>query len=122
MSDQCYQSLRGKLEARTARVGVVGLGYVGLPLAEAFASAGYTVCGFDIDSQKIDALNRGESYIRHIDSERHPFQERAQRSYKFLALRLVVQMLAGKRQIAHAPRRSPIEVAKVPTWWPRHGG
>jgi UDP-N-acetyl-D-glucosamine dehydrogenase len=59
-----------RLRTRTAAVGVVGLGYVGLPLAEAFASAGYTVVGYDIDPLKVDALNRGESYIRHISAER----------------------------------------------------
>jgi UDP-N-acetyl-D-glucosamine dehydrogenase len=59
-----------RIRTRTATVGVVGLGYVGLPLAEAFALAGYQVLGFDTDSRKIDALGRGESYIRHIDSVR----------------------------------------------------
>ena len=50
------------------RVGVVGLGYVGLPLALQFASAGVEVLGFDVDQEKIKRLNRGESYIRHIKS------------------------------------------------------
>jgi UDP-N-acetyl-D-glucosamine dehydrogenase len=59
-----------RVRTRTAAVGVVGLGYVGLPLAEAFADVGYSVVGYDIDAHKIDALQRGESYIRHIDGER----------------------------------------------------
>jgi UDP-N-acetyl-D-glucosamine dehydrogenase len=58
--------LAARLEARTARVAVVGLGYVGLPLAETFAWAGYPVLGFDVDEEKIAKLERGESYIGHI--------------------------------------------------------
>src|SRR5262249_28477601 len=64
------QGLLARLEARAARVAVVGLGYVGLPLAETFAWAGYPVLGFDIDPAKIDMLRRGESYIGHICPER----------------------------------------------------
>ena len=52
--------------ARTARVGIIGLGYVGLPLARAFAEAGYPVLGFDTDPAKVGRLARGESYIGHI--------------------------------------------------------
>lgn len=64
------QELQARIEARTARVVVVGLGYVGLPLAETFAAAGYPVLGFDIDPEKVSKLNRGESYIGHICPER----------------------------------------------------
>jgi UDP-N-acetyl-D-glucosamine dehydrogenase len=59
-----------RIKDRTARVAVVGLGYVGLPLAETFAWGGYPVLGFDIDADKVCKLNRGESYIGHICSER----------------------------------------------------
>src|SRR5262245_31524394 len=62
--------LTAHIEARTARVVVVGLGYVGLPLAETFCWAGYPVLGFDIDTTKIEKLRRGESYIGHICPER----------------------------------------------------
>jgi UDP-N-acetyl-D-glucosamine dehydrogenase len=62
--------LMERIRTRTAEVGIVGLGYVGLPLAEAFAECGFTVRGFDIDEEKVVRLNRGESYIRHIPSER----------------------------------------------------
>jgi UDP-N-acetyl-D-glucosamine dehydrogenase len=62
--------LQARIEARTARVVVVGLGYVGLPLAETFAAQGYPVLGFDIDAEKVRRLNRGESYIGHICPER----------------------------------------------------
>jgi UDP-N-acetyl-D-glucosamine dehydrogenase len=64
------QRLTSRIKDRTAEIGVVGLGYVGLPLAEAFAGSGFTVRGFDIDDEKVVRLNRGESYIRHISSER----------------------------------------------------
>src|SRR4051794_32293063 len=64
------EQLASRLELRTARVAVVGLGYVGLPLAETFASAGYTVVGFDIDPKKVNMLRTGQSYIGHISAER----------------------------------------------------
>jgi UDP-N-acetyl-D-glucosamine dehydrogenase len=56
-------SLIERLGARTARIGVVGLGYVGLPLAMACARAGFATIGFDIDPRKAERLNRGDSYI-----------------------------------------------------------
>lgn len=62
--------LAGRIELRTARVVVVGLGYVGLPLAETFAWGGFPVLGFDIDEDKVTKLLQGESYIGHICSER----------------------------------------------------
>src|SRR5688500_332011 len=65
MSTQLIDSIR----ARSARVGVVGLGYVGLPLAVEFARAGYTVTGIDLATAKVDAINRGESYIPDIHSK-----------------------------------------------------
>ncbi len=51
---------------RTRSMGVIGLGYVGLPLARTFFDAGFTVTGFDIDPNKVKTLNRGRSYIGHI--------------------------------------------------------
>ncbi len=59
--------LRNKIESRTALVGIIGLGYVGLPLALTFAEQGFPVLGFDIDSQKVDALHGGNAYIKHLD-------------------------------------------------------
>jgi UDP-N-acetyl-D-glucosamine dehydrogenase len=58
------------IEERRAPVGVIGLGYVGLPLALALAEKGFSVLGFDVDHRKVDALVSGESYIRHIAAER----------------------------------------------------
>ena len=62
-----------RIESREAVVGIIGLGYVGLPLAMTFSRAGFRALGFDIDEAKTRALNRGESYIGHI-----PAQEVAQ--------------------------------------------
>ena len=59
-----------KVETGTAVVGVIGQGYVGLPLALVFCEAGLRVIGFDVDAKKIHALERGESYIKHIGPER----------------------------------------------------
>jgi UDP-N-acetyl-D-glucosamine dehydrogenase len=61
--------LRHRLADRTARIGIVGLGYVGLPLTVAFGEAGFEVVGFDVDPAKVERLNGGESYIRHVPSE-----------------------------------------------------
>ncbi len=58
--------LQRKLEDKTAQVGVIGLGYVGLPLALLFARKGFPTTGFDIDPAKVEKLERGESYISHI--------------------------------------------------------
>jgi UDP-N-acetyl-D-glucosamine dehydrogenase len=60
------QQLMEKLQTRQAKVGIVGLGYVGLPLAVAFAEAGFEVLGIDLDARKVEQLNRGESYIPDI--------------------------------------------------------
>src|SRR5262245_58343562 len=59
-------ALHEKLVQRTARVGVIGLGYVGLPLAVDFARAGFRATGIDLDPRKVDAINRGESYIQDV--------------------------------------------------------
>ncbi len=62
--------LLGRIEASTARVGTIGLGYVGLPLAVEFAEAGLAVTGFDLSAEKIAALQRGESYVGDVPSGR----------------------------------------------------
>lgn len=60
------QDLRNRIAERRAIIGIIGLGYVGLPLARAFAEKGFPVLGFDVDPAKVEALNRGSSYIGHI--------------------------------------------------------
>jgi len=71
MSDKVAlaDSLEKRFRAHEATIGVVGMGYVGLPLARAFAGQGFSVVGFDIDPAKVEALNAGRSYIHHISSE-----------------------------------------------------
>jgi UDP-N-acetyl-D-glucosamine dehydrogenase len=59
-----------RVKSRSAVIGVIGQGYVGLPLALAFGEAGFRTLGFDVDAEKIAALQRGESYIQHLGSER----------------------------------------------------
>ena len=62
-------SLKSKIESNKAVVGVIGLGYVGLPLLAAFHRAGFPTLGFDVDPHKIDALKKGESYLKHLGPE-----------------------------------------------------
>ena len=68
-SNSTELALRERILSRKACVGIIGLGYVGLPLALAFARKGFQVLGFDLDPAKVDQLNSGESYIGHISSE-----------------------------------------------------
>jgi UDP-N-acetyl-D-glucosamine dehydrogenase len=63
-------TLLDRIAAKEAVVGICGLGYVGLPLALTFCQKGFPVIGFDIDRRKIDAIAKGESYIKHISAER----------------------------------------------------
>jgi len=70
VTNKLFQELMDRLEKRTARVAVIGLGYVGLPLADTFAAKGYPVIGFDVDPDKVRMLEAGKSYIGHIPSER----------------------------------------------------
>ncbi len=64
-----YVNLLRKIEKREAVVGIIGLGYVGLPLAIHFGQQGFNVIGFDVDERKIDMLFKGKSYIKHIQME-----------------------------------------------------
>jgi UDP-N-acetyl-D-glucosamine dehydrogenase len=64
MSNQLAQ----KIQDKSALVGIIGLGYVGLPLMSAFVRAGFRTIGFDVDQNKVDMLRAGKSYIKHIDS------------------------------------------------------
>jgi len=61
--------LREKIEARKALIGIIGLGYVGLPLAREFLKKGFKIVGFDMDTAKVRRINAGESYIKHIPGD-----------------------------------------------------
>ena len=61
--------LERKLSDKTAVVGVIGLGYVGLPLAVAFAQAGLKVIGFDVQAERVAAVSQGESYVTGINGK-----------------------------------------------------
>jgi UDP-N-acetyl-D-glucosamine dehydrogenase len=73
--------LRAKIEARTAKIGIVGMGYVGLPLSLLFSERGFAVTGLDIDPVKVQALNSGKSYIYRIPET----EIAAARAHKFSA-------------------------------------
>ena len=64
-----HVALIEKLSSKNAIIGIVGLGYVGLPLMLRYTEVGYKVIGFDIDPTKTEKLNKGESYIEHIPSQ-----------------------------------------------------
>jgi UDP-N-acetyl-D-glucosamine dehydrogenase len=78
------RELLSAIEGRRAKVGIIGLGYVGLPLACLFAENDFPTTGFDIDPEKVKALNGGKSYIRHIPASRI---RKARKSGKFVASR-----------------------------------
>lgn len=69
-SERAVSQLLQQLDQRRARIGIIGLGYVGLPLACLFAEKGFATTGFDIDPAKVTALNAGRSYIKHIPGKR----------------------------------------------------
>lgn len=62
-------SLKTKIIQKKAKIGIVGLGYVGLPLAVTFAQAGFNILGFDIKKARVDAVNKRESYIQDVNSQ-----------------------------------------------------
>jgi len=79
-----YRNLKQKLLSDEARVGVVGLGYVGLPLASALHGGGLRVLGFDVDERKIEMLERGEAYLEHLGAQ---MSESLAQSSRFSATR-----------------------------------
>jgi UDP-N-acetyl-D-glucosamine dehydrogenase len=65
-----FNNLKEKIKSKKVVIGIIGLGYVGLPLVIRYANAGFNVIGFDVDSKKIEKLNQGQSYIEHIPSKK----------------------------------------------------
>lgn len=76
-----YPMLLSKLENKTATIGIVGLGYVGLPLAKAVLDAGYRVIGFDVDVSKVEKLKAGQNYLKHLGDD---FSRKMASSDRFL--------------------------------------
>jgi UDP-N-acetyl-D-glucosamine dehydrogenase len=68
MTVNYHELLTQKFQTHTARVAIIGLGYVGLPLAAVFGETGFTVIGVDLDQRKVDTVNRGESHIQDVPS------------------------------------------------------
>ncbi len=69
MAKRADSSLEKKIRSRTARVGIIGLGYVGLPLAVEFASKGFRTVGIDVDAKRVEGINSGCSYIPDVSSD-----------------------------------------------------
>jgi UDP-N-acetyl-D-glucosamine dehydrogenase len=67
--ESSLELLENKIRTKTARVGIVGLGYVGLPLAVEFGKAGFAITGIDLDTAKVDQINAGVSYIQDVSTE-----------------------------------------------------
>lgn len=61
--------LARKIDGKSAKIGIIGLGYVGLPLIRAFIAGGYSAIGYDVDQKKVDAIEKGKSYIGHIPDQ-----------------------------------------------------
>ena len=70
MANATLDALKARINSGEARVGILGLGYVGLPLAVEFGSAGLKVTGFDLSESKVNSLNKGESYIQDVETSR----------------------------------------------------
>jgi UDP-N-acetyl-D-glucosamine dehydrogenase len=70
MNSSGYSDLLDRFERKTANIGIIGLGYVGLPLALACAKCGFTTIGFDVDKAKINTLGQGQSYLKHISEKK----------------------------------------------------
>ena len=64
-----FDSLKAALDKKTAKIGIIGLGYVGLPLLKVFIEAGFQTLGFDLDEAKVNQLAAGKSYIKHVSDE-----------------------------------------------------
>ena len=90
-----------KINNRSARVGVIGLGYVGLPLVIEFTLKDFSVTGFDVDQTKIDFLKEGKSYIKHIDIS--PLVDRAHLSSEASPLRRVESAKSPARKSSTRP-------------------
>src|SRR5258707_1988452 len=97
MTSSNTASTLDRIRARQARVGVIGLGYVGLPLAVEFARAGFDVTGFDVDETKPNKINGGTSYLSDVSSA----------DLRALVARGVLRATTDKRQLP------PVDVIEI---------
>lgn len=80
LTSDAFDNLLSRIEGRDAVVGVMGLGYVGLPLASTFHRAGFAVLGFDTNTETVEALNSGQSYLEHLPNSEKLFRDLADSS------------------------------------------
>ena len=96
--------LLAKIHDHSVTVGIIGLGYVGLPLAMAFVEKGICVLGFDVDPDKPAKLARGESYIKHLGSDRVSAMAHSGRFDNIKDLRRI-EIRYGSRSLCFAARK-----------------
>ncbi len=110
------ETLIAKFQARDAQVAVIGLGYVGLPLALNFAKAGYQVVGIDLDQRKVDALNNGQSYIGDVTpAELAPYVQTAVAAQRDgeRQLAIAAQAVVSATQVAQGSLRATSDFAAL---------
>jgi len=103
------EALLGKIRDKSARIGVVGLGYVGLPLVQAVLDAGFSVIGFDVDETKIEMLDRGEPYLKHLGDE---LTQKLADSDRFIAS--ADELILGEADIVILCVPTPIDEQREP--------
>jgi len=113
MPQDTRQALIEKLNNRTARVAVVGMGYVGLPLAVVFNEAGFTVTGIDLDARKVDLLNRAESYILDVPTAQvaefvNQGKLKATTDYSVVRIWMPFRSVCQRRYVRRATRTYPL--------------
>ena len=82
-SGEMKEKLLKAIEDKSYKVGIIGLGYVGLPLARAFFDAGFSVMGFDVDPAKVESLDKGENYLKHLGED---YVKEMSKSDRFIAV------------------------------------
>lgn len=102
MKNKPQPQLKQKIVKKQATIGIIGLGYVGLPLALAFSQAGFKVIGFDTQSNKVNLINKGESYIDDISSKD---LKAAVTSKRFLATTVKIDSASRMPSVSACPRR-----------------
>lgn len=86
------ENLKSKIQDKTFRVGIIGLGYVGLPLLWTFHKLGFDVVGFDVDESKIESMNTGKSYIKHFSDEQMSILTLSERCFASTDFSLLQEM------------------------------